>query len=125
MKRDNSLQFPNVVEAELLRPYANHAPAVAIILLSVCEAMWINEDLQQDNAKHDRGEHCFCVRTKTLLDPPEAIDSNGLGTDTKEKEIGQGKSVIRDDCILKCGDHCDGSIERVAQEKVPYRFCKL
>lgn len=44
MKGENSLQFPNVVEAEILRPDANHAPAVARMQLSVCKPQWLNED---------------------------------------------------------------------------------
>ena len=84
----------------------------------------IDGDLQQDNTNHDRGEHGFRSNAKTLLDPPEAVDTNGLGTNSQEKEIGQGKSVIRDDGVLKCSNHGDGGVERVTQEKVAYRSCK-
>jgi len=74
--------------------------------------------LQQDDTDHDCIEHELCSNTETLLDPPETVDTNGLGTNTKEKEVGQGESVIRHDSVLKCSDYSDGGVERVAQEEV-------
>ncbi len=102
-----------MVEAEVLRPNAYHAPTVPAVATVSLQAVSPLKDLQQNDTNHDGDEHGLCSNTETLLDPPETIDTNGLGTNTKEKEIGQGKSVIRDDSVLKCSNHRDGGIERV------------
>ena len=109
-RRDN-LQLPNVVESEVLRPYTYHSPAIPKITISVCVPHQDDEGLQQNDTNHDHVEHHLGPNPETPLDPPEAVNADGLGANTKEEEVGQSQGVVRDDSVLKCRDHGDGGIK--------------
>ena len=59
--------FPDVVEAEVRAPDADHAPAV-----------------EQDDAEHDGVEHGFGGEAEAFLGPPEGVDAQGLGGDADD-----------------------------------------
>lgn len=64
------LTLPFVVEPELLRPIAYHAPAV-----------------KSNNADGHSVEHGFCAQPKALLDVPEREDPDGLRDNTDDQEV--------------------------------------
>lgn len=93
--------FPNMVEAESLRPNPDHAPAV-----------------EENDPDGDGVEHGFGGETVAFLNLPEREDANSLGCYAHDEEVGQLKSVVSDDAVLQCADHGDCGIERVAEEEV-------
>lgn len=45
-------------------------------------------DIQEEDADHDDVEHGLGTQTQLLLDPPEAVDADGLGGDAYEEKVG-------------------------------------
>lgn len=45
------------------------------------------ESLQQDNSDNDRIEHGLRTELVSLLDPPETVDTDCLGSDTDEQDV--------------------------------------
>ena len=76
-----------MVKPEILRPNANHTPAIPRTATVSLQAESVDNGSQQDDPDHDRGKHSFCSQTETLLYPPEAIDTDCLSADAQQKEI--------------------------------------
>lgn len=91
-----------MMEAEALCPDTNHSPSI-----------------QDDNTKGDDIEHRFGRESISLLDPPEAVNSDCLSCDAYNQEISEGEGVVGDDTILKRCDDCDCGVERVSKKEVP------
>ena len=89
------------MEAEARGPDADHAPGV-----------------KNDDGGHDGREHGFGAKVESALEPPEGVDSRGLGGDADEEEVGEGQGVVGHDAVLEGGDDGDGGVEGVAQEEV-------
>lgn len=94
-------KFPRVVKAEFSRPYANQTPCV-----------------KYNDADHDGVEHYFGRELKAFLDCPEAPDTNELGGNTNDEEVGQSKGVVGDDGVLEGGYYCYGCVQGVAEEEI-------
>ena len=87
------LTFPHIVEAEFLRPDSDHSPGV-----------------QQDDSNGYGVEHRFGGEAVAFLDVPEAEDSNCLGGDSDDEEVGEVESVVGHDGVLEGSDYGDGCV---------------
>lgn len=102
MIRDE-LTFPDIVEAEFLRPDSNHAP-----------------DVEEDYADCHGVEHGFGRQAEAFLDVPEAEDSYCLGCYADDEQVGEVEGVVGDDGVLESPDDGDGCVEGVAEEEVAW-----
>ena len=93
--------FPLIVEAELLRPDANHAPAV-----------------EQYNADCDNHEHSLGREPIAFLNLPEGTDANGLSRDTDDEEVRELETVVCDDFVLQGSDNGHSGIQTVTEEEL-------
>jgi hypothetical protein len=77
MSRGRALTFPYIVEAELLRPDANHPPAI-----------------EQDDANGHGIEHSLCREAEAFLYLPEGENAHGLGCYANDEQIRKIQSVV-------------------------------
>lgn len=91
-----------MVEAEALRPDADHAPGV-----------------EDDDGEGDGVEHGLGRQAEVLLDAPERVDPDCLGGDADEQEVRQRERVVGHDGVLQRRDDRHGRVEGVAEEEIP------
>lgn len=89
--------FPDVVEAEFLRPNPDHPPCV-----------------EQDDRNRHGVEHGLRGQTEAFLDVPKAENPQRLGCDADDEQVGQVQSIVGNDGVLQGADDGDGGVERVA-----------
>lgn len=85
--------LPALVEAEVLAPDADHAPAI-----------------EEHDTHCDDHEHGLGGQAVVLLYAPEGADTDGLSGDAHDKQVCELQTVVCDDFVLKCADDCDGCI---------------
>lgn len=90
-----------MVEADFLRPDADHAPAV-----------------QEDDGDDHGIEHGARVDAAPALDAPEGVDAGRLRGETGHEQVGELDGVVALDFVLQRLDYGDGGVEAVAQKEV-------
>lgn len=93
--------FPALMEAERLRPDADHAPAV-----------------EDDDAHCDDHEHGFGREAVVFLDAPEGADADCLRGDADNEEVRELETVVCYDFVLEGPDDGHGGVQAVPEEKV-------
>jgi hypothetical protein len=93
-------ELPFMVKPELLRPDADHTPAV-----------------EEDDAEHDYVEHDFGGELEVFLHEPEGEDADALCGDADDEEVSDGERAVGYDAVLERGDDGDGGVEGVGEDE--------
>ena len=92
------------MEPELVRPDANHAPAV-----------------QEHYPQDDNVKHVFRAELESLLNSPKAEDAHELCGDANDEQVRQLEGVVADNGVLK---GCDYRYSRVQSIRENEESCR-